>query len=85
MEGPFSGAPTVTFGEHLRSLRVARGLTQQGLADQIGASLVHVNRIEMGHSWPSFPMLDRLTKALDCNPYVDWWVRYRGTAGRRIQ
>ena len=40
-------------GHHVRRLRLLNGWTQQELAEKIGISYVHVNRIENGHQLPS--------------------------------
>ena len=47
------------FGRHVRSLRKARGLTQEGLAEQSGVAVDTVRRLEAGSFSPS---LDTLTK-----------------------
>ena len=38
----------MALGHHVRRLRIAKELTQEQLAGEIGISRVHVNRIEMG-------------------------------------
>ena len=48
-----------SFGRHIRSLRKARGMTQEGLADQCGVAVDTIRRLESGSFSPS---LDTLTK-----------------------
>lgn len=45
-------------------LRKLRGWTQQDLAERLGVSLVHVNRLENGHHTPKGPLLYGLADAL---------------------
>ena len=47
------------FGRHVRSLRRARGLTQESLAEKCGVAVDTVRRLESGSFSPS---LDTLTK-----------------------
>ena len=48
-----------TFGRHIRSLRKARGLTQDRLAEKSGVAVDTIRRLELGSFSPS---LDTLTK-----------------------
>ena len=48
-----------SFGRHIRSLRKARGLTQDKLAEKSGVAVDTIRRLEMGSFSPS---LDTLTK-----------------------
>lgn len=52
------------FGKRLASLRKARGLTQQALADTAGIHVVQVRRYETGASQPSLDILRKLAVAL---------------------
>jgi len=52
-------------GQRVRELRRQRGMTQATLADKAGVSLVYVKKLEAGEfTSPSFPVLERLAKAL---------------------
>lgn len=51
-------------GENVRRLRVEKGLTQTELAQRIGVSFVHVNRLEMGKAAPSAEVLFALADVL---------------------
>lgn len=53
------------FGQRLRNLRLERGMTQQELADAIGASTVGVRNWERGARKPTLDMLLALGHALD--------------------
>ena len=56
------------FGAHLRTLRTARNLTQQQLADRCGSNEPFISNLERGVKIPSLSMLLRLAEALDCRP-----------------
>ena len=47
------------FGRHIRSLRKARGMTQERLAEKCGVAVDTIRRLETGSFSPS---LDTLTK-----------------------
>jgi transcriptional regulator with XRE-family HTH domain len=53
----------MTFGETLRELRVAAGMTQTGLAARIGVSGVYVCRAETGVTQP--PTMERVRQIAD--------------------
>jgi transcriptional regulator with XRE-family HTH domain/predicted DNA-binding protein len=54
-------------GERIRNLRLARGLTQDGLAD--GAVTVsYISRIEAGQRRPDAALLERFARVLDTTP-----------------
>ena len=40
------------FGQHLRDLRKARGLSQRALASQVGIDFTYLSKIEQGHNAP---------------------------------
>jgi transcriptional regulator with XRE-family HTH domain len=54
------------FGPHLRSLRLARNLTQTDLAERSRSNLQFISKLERGVTTPSLGMLLRLSEALDC-------------------
>lgn len=56
----------VVFGQRLRELRLARGLTQGQLADLCGSNHPFISNLERGVKVPSLTMLIRLAAALDC-------------------
>ena len=45
------------FGQHLKSLRQAKNLTQKQLAEQIGASESIIQRYELGSRKPAYDTL----------------------------
>jgi DNA-binding XRE family transcriptional regulator len=61
------------FGEHLRRLRDARGLTQQKLAEAAKLTKETVYLIEKGRRVPSWPTVVALAAALkvDCTAFQD--------------
>lgn len=52
------------FGRHLRSLRTARGLTQEGLAERADLSADTVRRLEAGAFSPSMVTMVKVSKGL---------------------
>lgn len=52
------------FGERLKRLRKAAGLTQAALAERAGVSLNSVSRWEIGDRQPSWESVVALSKAL---------------------
>jgi transcriptional regulator with XRE-family HTH domain len=55
------------FGERLKSLREARGWSQQQLADAAGVSQVGLSKWERGLREPLWSAVIRLAAALDVN------------------
>ncbi len=53
------------FGENVRSLRQAKGLTQQSLADQLYVTRQAVSRWEGGSRYPDLMTAKKLAEALD--------------------
>ncbi len=58
-------SPPSTLGADLRALRRARGLTLQGLADQLGRSVGWLSQVERDLSAPSITDLRHLARALE--------------------
>lgn len=56
----------------IRRSRLAKGLSQEALAQQIGKSRPHINEWENARSTPQWRNLDLLGEALDVSPY---WLR----------
>jgi len=56
---------TELFGRRLRSLREARGLTQQQLGEAAEVSYKYVGAIERGEENPSLRVIGQLAKALE--------------------
>ena len=72
------------FGQHLRELRTARGLTQGQLAERCGTSISAISNFEAGNNSPTLGTLVRLADALDRTlsqlvKVLDGMPRQRGT------
>jgi transcriptional regulator with XRE-family HTH domain len=53
------------FGQHLREARLSRGLTQEQLAERLGAGeKKHISAWENGHRDPTLSTIRRLASAL---------------------
>lgn len=59
-----AAADPAEVGRRLRAARVAKGLTQSGMAGT-GLSAAYISRLESGHRRPTAKVLDRLAQALD--------------------
>jgi transcriptional regulator with XRE-family HTH domain len=57
--------PEEKFGDHLRSLRQGRGLTQAALAEKSDLSVDAVRRVERGIFSPSLQTVGKLAKGLN--------------------
>jgi transcriptional regulator with XRE-family HTH domain len=57
-----------SLGANLKAFRLAKGLTQEGLAELLELDPRHIQRIERGRSNPSLKVLVALSVALDVEP-----------------
>lgn len=57
------------FGRNLKDLRVEKGYTQAGLAEEIGVSVEYISKLERGLSSPSFETISRLASGLKVHPH----------------
>lgn len=53
------------FGKNLKSIRKAKGYTQEALAAKVGIHETYVGKIESGKSNISLKMIYRISRALD--------------------
>jgi ribosome-binding protein aMBF1 (putative translation factor) len=63
---PIYGVPNikVTFGDRIRKLRQAKGISQEDLADKAGLDRTYISSIERGKRNISLENIERLAKAL---------------------
>jgi len=54
----------MNIGNNIRSIRLQRGLTQDGVASQCGLSKGMISKIENGHTLPAVATLARIAQAL---------------------
>ncbi len=52
-------------GARIKELRKAKGLSQKELAEHIGIEPQHMNRLEVGRSYPTFDRLERIAAILN--------------------
>jgi transcriptional regulator with XRE-family HTH domain len=52
-------------GEHIRAIRVSKNITQEQLANEIGAEISQISRIERGIINTSIVNLQNISKVLD--------------------
>lgn len=65
MNAPMRQAVPQSFGEHIRTMRKARGLTQEALAEKSGLSVDAVRRVERDAFSPSLETVRKLATGLD--------------------
>lgn len=58
----------IRFGERVKELRLAKGLTQLHLADSIGSSESTISRAEKGKHNPTLLWMMKLAEALEVDP-----------------
>lgn len=70
ISSPMMDAETLKkrFGRRVRSIRAARGLTQEGLAEKAGLSPEYVSQIERGEASPSFETVSSIASAFSVGP-----------------
>lgn len=56
------------FGRNMRKARLARGLTLEALAADVGLSYSYVGELERGRRNPTLKVVDRISKALQADP-----------------
>lgn len=56
------------FGNNLRKVRLAKGLSQEDLADKADSVLSQIGRIERGERAPNILTVKKLAEALELNP-----------------
>ncbi|MDP2746441.1 helix-turn-helix domain-containing protein [Pseudomonas sp.] len=57
-------ATCVAFGEAVRTLRVARGLSQEQFADTVGIHRTYIGGIERGERNPTLTTIQRIANSL---------------------
>ena len=72
-----------TFGEAVRRLRTARGLTQEKLAQEANLTTNYVSDIERGQTMVSLNTILKLSFGLDCAP-TDLLADFNLSAVRRL-
>ena len=55
---------TAKYGEQIRKMRKAHGLTQQEFAEKSGISMMSLRRYEMGEREPTMSVIERMAAAL---------------------
>lgn len=63
---------------NIRSLRVAKGLSQEALAHEAAIDRSYMSRLERGLENPTIAILDKLVGALEC-AIVDLFAQSSGT------
>ena len=58
-------------GKRIRACRLAKGMTQEQLANEVGVVVTHISHIETGNSVPSLKTLIDIKKA---KPVFDSWM-----------
>jgi transcriptional regulator with XRE-family HTH domain len=57
------------FIANLRKFRNNRGISQMKLAELCDTSLNYIGEIEIGRRFPSLPLIEKISQALDVEPF----------------
>lgn len=60
--------PKKLFGKKVRELRLARGISQEALADEAGVHRTFMGSVERGERNISLENVVKIAKALNCKP-----------------
>ncbi|WP_297509209.1 helix-turn-helix transcriptional regulator [uncultured Caulobacter sp.] len=52
------------FGANVRALRLAKGVTQEALADEVGLAVTYLGQIERGSRNPTLDVVERCAASL---------------------
>ena len=58
------------FISNMKKLRKERNLTQEKLAELCSTDTAYIGQIETKRRFPSISLIEKIAKALDCEPYV---------------
>jgi transcriptional regulator with XRE-family HTH domain len=58
----------VTFGRNVRVRRLARGMTLEGLAHDVGLSYSYVGELERGRRNPTLRVVEKIAEKLEADP-----------------
>lgn len=65
MKSPKNKKFLLKLGEHIRTIRVSKNITQEQLANEIGAEISQISRIERGIISTSISNLHNISKVLN--------------------
>ena len=65
MKSPKNKIFLLKLGEHIRTIRVSKNITQEQLANEIGTEISQISRIERGIISTSITNLHNISKVLD--------------------
>lgn len=57
------------FGNNVKYFRFRKKLTQEQVAELTDTSVTYISQLELGHHTPSFDKLEKLSKALEVEPF----------------
>ena len=61
-------SPRQLFGQRLREIREAKGISQERLAEMVEGHRNYIGRLERGETNPSFDYIVKVAKALKVKP-----------------
>jgi len=71
-------------GKRIKELRKKRGLTQETLAEYANIEIPSLSNIENGKNYPNYGTLEKISNALDVNPYELYLFDYYKDANELI-
>lgn len=63
----YDKVPGQAFGAAMRAARLAQGLAQEALADQVGVERSHLGKVERGEHLPNLVLVLKIAVALHCS------------------
>lgn len=57
---------------NLKAIRIAKGLTQSGLAREVGCTSEYINMVEHQKHFPTLEMRIKIAQALGCDSTAIW-------------
>lgn len=56
------------FGKNVRQARLAKGLTLEAMADEVGLAYSYLGEIERGRKNPTLDVVERIAEVLEADP-----------------
>ena len=60
---------SIVFGNNVKYYRYKNKLTQEKVAELVGASVTYISQLELGKHTPSFEKLEALSRVLKVEPF----------------
>ena len=71
----YNNVDIIVFGYKVKERRLDLNLSQSELAERIGIDQSDLSKVEKGRANPTYKMMKRITKALDCKLDIDLLIK----------